>query len=135
MRGRSSRVRRWKSWRARSSSKLRGGKLRWRNEIRLSDHSPSGHHRKGTGRERNRRHAGVRGCVEGDQDRSEGSGAEDLQSEGRFRAHRELHRQGTPPRKVLRLPSRLEEGLRKAEVRRKDAGVCAEFIELLAASY
>ncbi len=57
------------------------------------------------------------------------------QCEGRFSANCQLRGQGTPPRKVLRLPSRLEEGLRKAEVGRKNAGVRSEFIELLAASY
>ena len=45
-----------------------------------------------------------------------------------FGAHRHLSRKRTPPGKVCRLPSRLEESVRAVEVRRKDAGVRAELI-------
>ena len=43
----------------------------WRNEIGISDHSPPGHHGKGPGREGNGSDAGVRGCLEGHQDRDQ----------------------------------------------------------------
>ena len=63
-----------------------------------------------------------------DQDRNQTGRAVHLQGEGAVRAHRQLSGQRAPPGKVRRLSSGLEEGIRTAEVGRKDAGVRAELV-------
>src|SRR5579872_2801182 len=57
------------------------------------------------GRKGNRIHPGFSGGAQRDQDRNQGSGAVHFQSEGGFRAHLELSRQGTASRTFRRLPS------------------------------
>src|ERR1700756_4367545 len=101
---------------------------RWRNEIGLRNSSPSCDYRKGPGHQGEREHTRVPGGKAGDQDRDQGSGAVDFQSEGRFGAHRELPREGKAPRTFRGLPSGLEKGVRAVEDRREDAGVRAEFV-------
>ena len=49
-----------------------------------------------------------------------------FQGEGGYGAHREFRGQGTAPRQVYRLSSRLEEGVRAAEGGREDARVRRE---------
>src|ERR1700741_964611 len=101
---------------------------RWRNEVGLRNSSPSGYYGKGPGHQGKREHARVPGGEAGDQDRDQGSGTVDFQSESRLGAHRELPREGTAPWTFRGLPSGLEEGVRAVEGRRKDAGVRAEFV-------
>ena len=50
----------------------------------------------------------------------------DFQSEGAFGPHRDLSGKRAAARQICRLSSRLEESVRAAEVRRKNAGVRAE---------
>src|SRR5215468_6840960 len=101
---------------------------RWRNEIRVSNSSPSGNHGKGTGHQGTREHVGVPGGKGSHEDRNQGGGAIHLQGEGRFRTHGELSGQGAPARTFRRLSSGLEESVRAFEVRRKDAGVRAKLV-------
>src|SRR5437879_2475343 len=101
---------------------------RWPDEIRIPDHSASCDHRKRFGHQGEPEHAGLSGGAQGDEDRDQGSCAKHFQGESAFGAHGDVSGKRTAARKVCRLPSRLEEGLRKAAQRREDAGVRAEFV-------
>src|SRR5208282_3139508 len=122
-------------WSGKQKRKNRRGvrvraRLRWRwpDEIRVSDYSEAGDHRKGPGDQRDPEHTGLPSGAEGDQDRDQGSGAGDLQGEGRVGAHRKLSGERTAARQVYGLPSGLEESIRALEDWRKDAGIRPEFV-------
>src|ERR1700740_2557701 len=102
---------------------------RWRNEVSLRNSSPPGDYGKGPGHQGEREHARVPGGEAGNQDRNQGSGAIDFQGEGGFGAHRQLSGKRAAPRPFRGLPSRLEEGVRAVEGRRKDAGVRAKSLK------
>src|SRR5580765_645800 len=101
---------------------------RWRNEIRISDYSPSSDYREGPGHQGKPEHAGLPGGTESDQDGNQASGTDDFQGESALRAHRHVCGKRAAAREVCRLPSGLEEGVRAVAVRREDAGVRAEFV-------
>src|SRR5579864_785355 len=99
---------------------------RWRNEIGLRNSSPSGDYREGPGHQGEREHTRVPGGKAGDQDRNQGGGAVDFQSESRLGAHRELSGERAASRTFRGIPSGLEESVRAVEDRREDAGVRAK---------
>src|SRR5579872_1598480 len=109
---------------------------RWRKpnqyEIRISNHSASGDYREGPGYQGKPEHAGLPGGAEGDQDGNQGSSADDFQSESAFSAYGDVSGKRAAARKVRRLPSGLEEGVRAVAVRREDAGIRAEFVRVTA---
>src|SRR5262249_19839322 len=99
---------------------------RWRNEVALSDHSPSGNHGKGARGEGNSGYAGFPGGPNSNQDGNQGSGAGHLQSEGGLGSHSEFSGKRAAARQFRRLSSGLEEGVRKIEIGREDARVRTE---------
>src|SRR5579862_6638346 len=101
---------------------------RWPDEKRIPDHSPSRDYREGPDDQGKSEHSGLPGGSEGDQDGNQGSGADDFQSEGAFRAHGHISGKRAAARKVCRLPSGLEESVRAIAQWREDAGVRAEFV-------
>jgi len=55
---------------------------------------------------------------------------QNLQGQGRRRAHREFHRQDAPPRPKRRLSQGLEESVRETRRGREDDRVRGKFVEL-----
>src|SRR5579862_218015 len=104
---------------------------RWPDEIGISDSAASGHHREGPCDQGKPEHAGVPGGPEGNEDGDQGSSADDFQGESALGSYSYLSGQRAPARKVCRLPSGLEKGVRSFEVRRKDAGVRAELVNVV----
>src|SRR5271165_7419390 len=101
---------------------------RWRNEVGVSDYSPPGHHRKGSGRKGNRSDAGLRSRGQGQQDGDQAGGTEHFQGESGLGAHCQLRRQGAPSRQICWISPRLEEGVCAAEGGREDARIRGEFV-------
>src|ERR1700688_3701745 len=103
------------------------------DEIRIPDSSTSCDHGKRFGDQREPEHPGFPGGAESDKDRDQRSSTGNFQSKSSFGAHSKLPRQRTPPRKIRRLPSGLEERVREITRRRKNAGGRAEFITPISA--
>src|SRR6185437_8844891 len=106
----------------------RASEVAYEYEDHISDYSPAGNYREGPGHQGKPEHAGLPGFAQGEQDGDQRSGAGNLQSESELGAHGELSGERAAARKVCRVSSGLEEGVRKIAGRREDAGVRAEFV-------